>query len=93
MRAAFRQGVLFLCQDIRSVQPEGPFDLVLCRNLVFTYFETGLQRQVLAAIVTRMQRRAALVLGRGEALPDAEALEASPAGFGVYWKGGGAVSD
>jgi chemotaxis protein methyltransferase CheR len=88
LRPAFREGVLFLRQDIRSAQPEGLFDLVLCRNLVFTYFETGLQRRTLKDIAARMRPGAALVVGRGEAVPDAEALDASPAGFGVYWKGG-----
>jgi chemotaxis protein methyltransferase CheR len=88
LRPAFRESVLFLHQDIRSAQPEGPFDLVLCRNLVFIYFETGLQHRALAAIAARMRPGAALVVGKGEALPDAEALVASPAGFGVYWKAG-----
>jgi chemotaxis protein methyltransferase CheR len=76
-----------LHQDIRSAQPDGPFDLVLCGNLVFTYFETGLQRRALVDIAARMRPGAALVIGKGETLPDAAALEASPAGFGVYWKG------
>jgi chemotaxis protein methyltransferase CheR len=88
LRPAYRESVLFLRQDIRSTQPEGLFDLVLCRNVVFTYFETRLQRRALAAIAARMRPGAALVVGKGEALPDAEALEASPAGFGVYWKAG-----
>ena len=34
----FRQGVELMLQDIRRSMPEGPFDLILCRNLVFTYF-------------------------------------------------------
>jgi chemotaxis protein methyltransferase CheR len=86
LRPAFRQGVRFRCQDIRAMQPMGPFDLVLCRNLVLTYFETSEQRPALAAVAARMRPGAALVVGRGEALPDAGALIASPAGFGVYWK-------
>jgi chemotaxis protein methyltransferase CheR len=89
---AFRENVLFLRQDIRSAWPQGPFDLVLCRNLAFTYFKTGLQRRVLAAIAARLRLGAALVVGKNEGLPDTERFEPSPAGFGVYWKGGTALS-
>ena len=85
---AFRENVLFLRQDIRSAQPEGLFDLLLCRNLVFTYFETGLQRRALAAMAARLRLGAALVVGKNERLPDTEGFEPSPAGLGVYWKGG-----
>jgi chemotaxis protein methyltransferase CheR len=40
LRAEYRTPVCFLRQDIRSALPENRFDLILCRNLVFTYFET-----------------------------------------------------
>lgn len=86
LHPVFRESVLFLRQDIRTAQPEGPFDLVLCRNLVFTYFEPALQRRMLAAIAANMRPGAALVVGKDEALPPGEAFEASTAGFGVYWK-------
>lgn len=86
LRPAFRQGVLFLRQDIRSAQPEGPFDLVLCRNLAFTYFDTCLQRRTLEDIAARMRPGAALVIGKDEKLPATDLLESSPAGYGVYWK-------
>jgi chemotaxis protein methyltransferase CheR len=87
IRPAFRQGILFLRQDIRAVQPEGPFDLVLCRNFAFTYFDSGLQRRTLKAIAARMRIGAALVVGKGGKLPTTDLLEPSLAGFGVYWKG------
>jgi chemotaxis protein methyltransferase CheR len=92
LRPAFRQRVVFLRQDIRSAQPEGPFDLVLCRNLVFTYFEHRLQQRTLMDIAAQMRPGAALVVGKGEMLPGLEALDASPAGFGVYWKDGAPAS-
>jgi hypothetical protein len=31
------------------VPPDGPFDLVLCRNLAFTYFDEPVQHQVAAS--------------------------------------------
>jgi chemotaxis protein methyltransferase CheR len=88
LRPAFREGIQFLCQDIRSVQPEGPFDLVLCRNLAFTYFDADLQRRTLIELAARMRPGAVLVVGKHEALPATDTLEPSPAGFNVYWKGG-----
>jgi chemotaxis protein methyltransferase CheR len=88
LRPTFRKGVRFLRQDIRLAQPEGPFDLVLCRNLAFTYFDHDQQRRTLRSIADRMRPGAALVVGKGETPPDAgaEALEPSPAGLGIYWK-------
>jgi chemotaxis protein methyltransferase CheR len=86
LRPAFRQGILFLRQDIRSAQPDGPFDLVLCRNLAFTYFDAHLQHRTLIDIAARMCPGAALVLGKRERLPATDLLEPSLAGFGVYWK-------
>ena len=71
LKPEFRRGVRFLEQDIREAQPEGPFDLVLCRNLVFTYFDEDLQTDVLGRIVAAMQPGAALVLGLHEHLPTA----------------------
>ncbi len=66
----YRQGVRFMAQDIRSDRPEGCFDLVLCRNLAFTYFDTELQREILKRIVSVMRDGAALVIGSHENLPD-----------------------
>jgi chemotaxis protein methyltransferase CheR len=42
----FRQNVCFRVQDMRQAMPDGPFDLILCRNLVFTYFDEPLQRHL-----------------------------------------------
>jgi chemotaxis protein methyltransferase CheR len=70
LRAKFRAGIDFCCQDIRTEQPAGPFHLILCRNLVLTYFENSLQQQVLAQIVRRMCLGGALVIGKTEHLPD-----------------------
>jgi chemotaxis protein methyltransferase CheR len=84
LRREFREPVLFLRQDIRAMQPEGLFDLVLCRNLVFTYFDASLQRRALMDIAAQLRPGGALVVGRKEVIPDATFVEASPAGCGVY---------
>lgn len=73
-RDAFTDGVLdaryrrvtFALHDVRDDPPPGPFDLVLCRNLAFTYFDEATQRATLQRLarVTTM-----LVIGGHERLP------------------------
>ncbi len=65
----FRRGVELHCQDIRRAMPRGPFDLVLWRNLVFTYFDDTLQRELLRRLARRMYAGGALVIGAHEELP------------------------
>ncbi len=69
LRDRWKAGVEFRRQDIRVEQPAGVFDLVLCRNLAFTYFSEPLQRAVLARIAERTRTDGLLVLGRHESLP------------------------
>jgi chemotaxis protein methyltransferase CheR len=70
VKARFRQGIHFLAQDLRARTAAGPFDLVLCRNVVFTYFVESLQRQTLCRILTQLSPGAYLVIGAHERLPD-----------------------
>lgn len=70
LRARYRDGVEFLCADVRQGLPPGPFDLILCRNLVFTYFDEPTQRALLQRMVEQLRPGAALVIGRKERLPD-----------------------
>jgi chemotaxis protein methyltransferase CheR len=69
LRPTFREGIDWRCQDIRREVPEGPFDLVLCRNLAFTYFLEPGQRAALARIAAVLRPGGALVLGAHETLP------------------------
>lgn len=64
-----RRVVEFALQDIRQAMPDGPFDLILCRNLAFTYFEEHLQRDILDRLTERLYSGGFLVLGMHEALP------------------------
>jgi chemotaxis protein methyltransferase CheR len=50
--------------------PKGMFDLILCRNLVFTYFLDDLQKDVLKRIKTRLSPDGYLVIGNHESLPE-----------------------
>jgi chemotaxis protein methyltransferase CheR len=69
VRPPLRRLITFRRQDLRRARPAGPLDLVLCRNLAFTYFEDDLQREVLAHIARRLRPGGALVIGSHESLP------------------------
>ncbi len=70
VRAEYREGLAFLSQDIRSEIPVGFFDLILCRNLVFTYFDIERQREMLDRIARAVLAGGYLVIGAHETLPD-----------------------
>lgn len=70
LRAAFREGVELRQEDLRRAMPDGPFHLVLCRNLAFTYFDLDGQRAVLAGIAARLVPGGVLVVGAHESLPE-----------------------
>ncbi|MDH3545853.1 MAG: chemotaxis protein CheR [Gammaproteobacteria bacterium] len=70
IRPEYKREISFLVQDIRQEQPGGRYDLVLCRNLVFTYYDDALQRQLLGRITGVMHTGAALVLGIHEHVPE-----------------------
>ena len=65
----YRRHVTLRLQDIRDEQPAGLFDLILCRNLAFTYFALPLQNAVLDAIRSTLRSGGFLVIGGHEALP------------------------
>ena len=69
LRPEYRQGIEFVQQDIRTALPEGRFNLTLCRNLVFTYFDEGAQQEILQRLLARLLPGGALVIGRREVLP------------------------
>jgi chemotaxis protein methyltransferase CheR len=70
LREAFRRGVELRREDLRRAMPGGPFHLVLCRNLAFTYFDPAGQRAVLAGITSRLVEGGFLVVGARERLPE-----------------------
>jgi len=69
IRPEFREEIEFKQQDIRSTMPSESFHLILCRNLVLTYFDTDLQQKALSQIVKRLIPGGVLVVGSHEALP------------------------
>ena len=65
----YRERVQFIEQDIRQSIPLGPYHLILCRNLVFTYFDYGLQIEILDRIAAQLLPGGSLVIGTHESLP------------------------
>ena len=85
VRDEIKRCVTFSRHDIRAEPPaDGPFDLVLCRNLVFTYFDAELQQELAARIVETLRPGGGLVVGAHEAPPETDGLAAWSADLGVY---------
>ncbi|UCF04508.1 MAG: chemotaxis protein CheR [bacterium] len=74
IRDEYRKGMEYIEQDIRRNLPAGPFHLVMCRNLVWTYFEESLQRELLYRITERLTPVGFLVTGSHETLPEKESI-------------------
>lgn len=84
LKERYRDGVTFLQHDIRDDPPDGPFDLILCRNLVFMYFDDELQRDCLERFASVLRHGGALVIGSHEALPESDSFEPWFASDGIY---------
>jgi chemotaxis protein methyltransferase CheR len=69
LRPAYRAAVTFARRDVRAAVLGGPFDVVLCRNLAFTYLAEDVQREVLAAFRAALRPGGALMIGMHEQLP------------------------
>jgi chemotaxis protein methyltransferase CheR len=87
LKDEYRSAVTFAVEDIRERAPEGTFCLILCRNLVFTYFAEGLQRKILERIVASLIPGGALLIGKLECLPKGPwGLEPWSKSLGTYRK-------
>jgi chemotaxis methyl-accepting protein methylase len=60
------------------------FDLILCRNVAFTYFDTERQRAVLTRLRSAVRPGGALVLGLHEQLPEASGFAPWPGARAVF---------
>jgi chemotaxis protein methyltransferase CheR len=87
LKDEYRSLVTFIAQDIRERTPEGLFHLILCRNLVFTYFDETLQQETLQRLTARLVHGGALIIGKTESLPGGDwGIEPWLASMGVYRK-------
>jgi chemotaxis protein methyltransferase CheR len=69
LRQHFRTGVRIAHQDICATMPDQRFDLILCRNVVFTYFTPELQHELAERLLNKLYPGGALVLGLHESFP------------------------
>jgi len=84
LRDLWKSCVEFRQQDIRTNQPSGPFDLVLCRNVAFTYFDEPAQRRIVSRLAEQMSTDGFLVVGRHESLPSDAPFVPYAVGLGIY---------
>ena len=85
LKPHYKSMVAFRQQDIRTTLPDETFDLILCRNLVFTYFDEALQQTLLQRIQTRLRPGGWLLLRVHETLPaDAGGLKVVSELLGLY---------
>lgn len=69
----YRAMVNFKQQDIREQMPDGPFDIIFCKNLVAMYFDKQVGTRLLNAIVHRLGNGGLLLLGNHEPI-DVDAI-------------------
>jgi chemotaxis protein methyltransferase CheR len=86
LRDHWKTCIEFRREDIRLKQPPGEFDLVLCRNVAFTYFDEAVQRAALLRIAERLGANGFLVVGRHESLPPDAAFQGAPSALGIFRK-------
>jgi len=85
LRPEIRAAVSFLRQDLRREMPDGPFDLLFCRNLVFTYFARDLRCKMAGRFRERLRPGGLLILGAKERLPErVEGYAPAAAGLAVH---------
>jgi chemotaxis protein methyltransferase CheR len=73
------RSVEFRKHDLLRIFPPGNFDLVLCRNTAFTYFDVPRRAAVTEAIASVLSPEGILVIGRTEKLPPKAAAWFTPA--------------
>ena len=70
LEARLSRKAFFIRQDIRDGLDTGPFHIVFCRNMAFTYFDNALQLEILEHIHGNLVDGGALVIGGHESLPE-----------------------
>lgn len=62
-------------RDIQESLPDQTFELILCRNLVFTYFTEERQVQFLERLKPHLAEESFLIIGSNECLPETDWLD------------------
>jgi chemotaxis protein methyltransferase CheR len=69
LQIQYRTSAHFAAHDLRTGPPGGCFDLLLCRNLAFTYWDEALQLEAVRNIERALRSGGVLVVGAHEGLP------------------------
>jgi chemotaxis protein methyltransferase CheR len=64
-----KENIEFLNQDVREEMPQIFFNIIACRNLVFTYYDLNLQRKLFQRLIKKLLPGGILILGKNESLP------------------------
>lgn len=64
-----KENIEFLNQDVREEMPQIFFNIIACRNLVFTYYDLNLQKELVQRIIKKLLPGGILILGKNESLP------------------------
>jgi chemotaxis protein methyltransferase CheR len=86
LRERFRRPVELHAADAGSWLPTQTFQLILCRNVVFTYFDEQRQREVLGRLLTCLAPGGAFLIAPRERLPESEQLEPWLSEQGIFRK-------
>jgi len=70
-----------IARELRTA-PDAPFDLVLCRNLAYSYFDEPTQQALTALFRSVLRTGGVLVVGGDERLPDER--DFAPSSHGMY---------
>jgi chemotaxis protein methyltransferase CheR len=69
IRPDLQKAVRFAVEDLRRVVPQATFDLILCRNLVLTYFDEEQRHRAIDRLIDCLRPGGVLVVGARERLP------------------------
>lgn len=75
LKEEYRRMVSFELQDIRKELPDGPFDIVFCKNLVAMYFSKEMAIRIFRQISEVMRTGSYLLLGNHETIAHEEIEE------------------
>lgn len=87
LQSRYQRAVLFVEHDIRGPAPASALHLILCRNLVYTYYDEALQREITQRLADALRPVGLLVIGSHETLPEAvPGFDRLPYKRGIYRK-------
>lgn len=86
LRPELKQPVRLVQGDVREGIPDGPYDIVLCRYLAFTYFDEALQARIAREIDDQLRAGGLLLIGGHEQLPAGHPFHLDASGRFFYWK-------